>query len=192
MNSLLAHVIYLRIERESGALCSKMAGAVVPGKIAFLVNTAPLRDQERYQEYYRQICMAIIRLLLFLCSFPRRKTTANLRWCYRLYDSEKSRPTVTVGLRTESFLEFNSFTLEKFFSELKAHMCPEQNTSTSLNASTNQPVHSRVLASALGSLVLQLPWDKPELHSPARYSRIASGTSRSQQRSKPTDPSSNR
>ena len=158
-----------------------MAGAVPTGKIAFLVNTAPLRDEERCRVYYRQLCMATIRLLLFLSSFPRRKPTANVRWCYRLYDSEKARPATKVGLKTESFLELNSASLEAYFSELKAHMGPKQSV-------TDQAVHSRVLASALGSLVLELPWDKPELRSPSRYSRIGPGQTRKiQQRCKPTD-----
>ena len=161
-----------------------MAGAVASGKIAFLVNSAPLRNEERCQAYYRQLCMATIRLLLFLSSFPRRKPTANLRWYYRLYDSEKACLAATVGLRTEPFLELNSATLETYFSELKAHMGSNQNM-------TDQPAHSRVLASALGSLVLELPWDKPELHSPNRYSRIAPGPTRKmKQRGKPTDLSS--
>ena len=159
-----------------------MAEAVPAGKIAFLVNTAPLRDEERCQVYYRQVCMASIRLLLFLSSFPRRKPTANLLWCYRLYDSEKAGPTAKVGLKTESFLELNSVTLEAYFNELKAHMSPK------LHNMPNHSVHSRVLASALGSLVLELPWDKPELHSPTRYSRIAPGpTRKTQQRGKPAD-----
>jgi hypothetical protein len=137
-------------------------------KVVFLIDTSPLTDRKRGCESYRIFSLTIVRILLFL-SYSFTKNKLKLKWSYKLYstrtpDEKRSR----VGLKTDNFLDMNSSSIELCFAKL-------QNCMSNGKQGDSLPP-SRVLFETLASVLYELPWDIPDIASPARRSssRISS------------------
>ena len=136
-----------------------------------MVDTSLPRNANRsLEQYYRSLCLATVRILLYLSQFPIREHLNRVVWNFKLFNSERAEKSA----KTWQFHENRSEHIERFFQQL--HESLEQSDGTTAaqsachardkNTTTQKPV--RLVYKALAAVVQDFIWDAPEIMSPIR------------------------
>lgn len=131
-------------------------------RIVFLVDVAMGRRTAcDKQSKGKAITLASTRILMGLSKFPQVKYKEKLKWNYMFYDSQQA--DWSIRGKTCNLLELCCNHLETYSRDITAK----------LSASSDKPVHQvRTSAclqyEALGTAVLEFPWDAPSIVSPVR------------------------
>ena len=140
-------------------------------QVVFMVDTSrPRSDSRSLEQYYRSLCLATVRILLYLSQFPIREHVNRVIWNFKLFNSERAEKSA----KTWQFHENRSEHIERFFQQL--HESLEQSESTTAARSIHvrhknttaaqKPV--RLVYNALAAVVQDFIWDAPEIMSPIR------------------------
>ena len=131
----------------------------------FLLDTRPTQSPA-LQRYCRALCLACIRILLFLAQFPNKEHLGRVRWNYNFFNSH--RPERSVRSKTAQFYENRSELIEKFFNKLQSNLeiASKDPVNIPVPSSKHKPV--KLVYSALASAAQDFVWDAPEILSPVR------------------------
>ena len=137
-------------------------------QVVFMVDTSLTGSAKgSLEQHYRSLCLATVRILLYLSQFPIREHLNRVLWNFKLFNSERAEKSA----KTWQFHENRSEHIERFFQQL--HESLEQSESA-----TAQPSHARLknlsqkpvrlVYNALAAVVQDFIWDAPEIMSPIR------------------------
>lgn len=132
-----------------------------------MVDTSlPHSVSNSLDQYYRSLCIAAVRILLYLSRFPIREHLSRVLWNFKLFNSEK----VEKNTKTWQFYENRSELIEKFFQSLQERLDSPNSTTqlkhSKLKNGSQKPV--KLVYSALAAIVQDFIWDAPEIMSPIR------------------------
>ena len=134
-------------------------------QVVFMVDTRS--GTNSLEQYYRSLCLAAVRILLYLSQFPIREHLNRVVWNFKLFNSER----VDKSTKTWQFHENRSELIVKFFQELRESLEPSeistaQSRHVRLKNASQKPV--KLLYNALAAVVQDFIWDAPEIMSPIR------------------------
>lgn len=137
-------------------------------QVVFMVDTSlPRSVNGSLEQYYRSLCLATVRILLYLSQFPIREHLNRILWNFKLFNSERSEKSV----KTWQFHENRSEHIDRFFQQL--HESLDQSESATIQSSharlknlSQKPI--RLMYNALAAVVQDFIWDAPEIMSPIR------------------------
>ena len=134
-------------------------------QVVFMADTAlPPGEPDSVHQHCRSLCLAAIRILLYLSQFPIKEHLNRVLWNFKLFSSER----VECSAKTWQFHENRSEIIEKFFQKLRESF-ESHNTATNLrngNTSFQKPV--KLVYNALAAIIQDFVWDAPEIMSPVR------------------------
>ena len=138
-------------------------------QVVFMVDTSLPRSASSLEQHYRSLCLATVRMLLYLSQFPSREHLNRVIWNYKLFNSERAEKST----KTCQFHENRSEHIERFFQQLhesfeKSESATAQSNHTlgTLSQKPQKPV--RLIYSVLADVVQDFIWDAPEIRSPIR------------------------
>lgn len=141
-------------------------------QVVFMADTAmPHGAADSTSKYYRSLCLAAVRILLYLSQFPIKEHLNRVLWNFKLFNSER----VEKSSKTWQFHENRSEFIEKFFQSLRESLEPLDVSDAQLrntrrgNARCQNPV--KLVYNALAAVVQDFVWDAPEIMSPVRPRR---------------------
>ena len=92
-------------------LCTRRTMASDKVQIVFMVDTSLPRTGS-LEQHYRSLCLATVRMLLYLSQFPIRQHLNRVLWNFKLFNSERAEKSFRRGSSTRIALS----TLTDFFS----------------------------------------------------------------------------
>ena len=137
-------------------------------QVVFMVDTSlPKNLGASLEHYYRSLCLATLRILLYLSQFPIREHLNRVLWNFKLFNSER----VEKSTKTWQFHENRSEHVERFFQQL--HDSLEQSEKSIAEAQLSRHKNTsqkpiRFVYNALAAVVQDFIWDAPEIMSPIR------------------------
>ena len=139
-------------------------------QVVFMVDTSVPKNADGFLEhYYRSLCLATLRILLYLSQFPIREHLNRVLWNFKLFNSERAEKSA----KTWQFHENRSEHIERFFQQL--HESLEQSEKSIAEAQLSHSRHKntsqkpiRFIYNALAAVVQDFIWDAPEIMSPIR------------------------
>ena len=137
-------------------------------QVVFMVDTSLTGCAKgSLEQHYRSLCLATVRMLLYLSQFPIREHLNRVLWNFKLFNSERAEKSA----KTWQLHENRSEHIDRFFQQL--HESLEQS-----ECATAQPSHARLknlsqkpvrlVYNALAAVVQDFIWDAPEIMSPIR------------------------
>jgi DNA segregation ATPase FtsK/SpoIIIE-like protein len=139
-------------------------------QVVFMVDTSlPKNDVGSLEQYYRSLCLATLRILLYLSQFPIREHLNRVLWNFKLFNSELAEKSA----KTWQFHENRSEHVERFFQQLHERLKQSEESSTAMQSNhvrrkntTHKPI--RLVYNALAAVIQDFIWDAPEIMSPIR------------------------
>lgn len=139
-------------------------------QIVFMTDTTPPHDTstpDSLNYYHRSVCLAAVRILLYLSRFPIKEHLTRVLWNFKLFSSERVEKTT----KTWQFNENRSELIEKFFQKFHGSLSPvrgstQPNYMKHKNVRLQKPV--KLVYNALAAVVQDFVWDAPEIMSPIR------------------------
>ncbi len=139
-------------------------------QIVFMVDTSlPKNAISSLEQYYRSLCLATLRILLYLSQFPIREHLNRVVWNFKLFNSERAEKSA----KTWQFHENRSEHIERFFQQLQERLKQSEESATAVQLSharhkstTHKPI--RLVYNALAAVIQDFIWDAPEIMSPIR------------------------
>ena len=137
-------------------------------QVVFMVDTSlPRSSSSSLEQHYRSLCLATVRILLYLSQFPIREHLNRVLWNFKLFNSNR----VEKSAKTWQFHENRSEHIEVFFRQLREGLEPSETTSAQsrhawLKNVLQKPV--KLVYSTLAAVVQDFIWDAPEIMSPIK------------------------
>lgn len=132
-------------------------------QVVFMADTAiPHNLADSLKLHHRSVCLAAVRILLYLSRFPIREHLNKVLWNFKLFNSERLEKTT----KTWQFHENRSELIEKFFQKLHDSLAaPIESTK---GGSIGSPKPVKLVYNALAAVIQDFVWDAPEIMSPIR------------------------
>ena len=137
-------------------------------QVVFMADTAlPYSEPDSVRQHYRSICLAAVRILLYLSQFPIKEHLNRVLWNFKLFSSEKAE----CSTKTWQFHENRSELIEKFFQKLQESFESLDKTTNLRNRNTGIQRPVKLVYNALAAIIQDFVWDAPEIMSPVRPKR---------------------
>lgn len=132
-------------------------------QVVFMTDTSMPHDlANSLKLYHRSVCLAAVRILLYLSRFPIREHLTRVLWNFKLFNSERIEKTT----KTWQFNENRSELIENFFQKLHESLEAPIESMKRGSFGSQKPV--KLVYNALAAVIQDFVWDAPEIMSPIR------------------------
>ena len=116
-------------------------------QVVFMVDTSLTGSAKgSLEQHYRSLCLATVRILLYLSQFPIREHLNRVLWNFKLFNSERAEKSA----KTWQFHENRSEHIDRFFQQL--HESLEQSEVLQHNQAMPDSLMSRIRHKNLSDL----------------------------------------
>lgn len=134
-------------------------------QVVFVADTAlPQSGGISQTQYCRSLCLATLRILLYLSQFPIREHLKRVLWNFKLFSSKHLQRST----KSWQFNENRSELIEKFFQKLHEALFPVDSPRHSKSRTVGSQKPVKLVYNALATVVQDFVWDAPEIMSPIR------------------------